>query len=96
MRSINYGYYQPVRVNGWSFGIGGSDSTIAMSCQEYNTYYNVTLIGTQDNEENVLFETKLNYKDHIANTKKRNKELKNMINKATRYIGANIADRIIR
>ena len=32
----------------------------------------------------------------MVNTKKRNKELKNMIDKATKHIGANIADRIKR
>ena len=96
---MHYGYYFPIRINGWRlFGLGGigNGSSKTTACQEDNTYYYVTIIGTQDNKDDVLFETKLNYKDNMANTKQRNKELKNMIDKATRHIGANIADRIKR
>lgn len=95
---MHYGYYHPIRIGGWLFGLGGigAGGTTTTACQEDNTYYDVTITGAQDDKNDVLFETKLNYKGNMVNTKKRNKELKNMIDKATKHIGANIADRIKR
>lgn len=91
-------YYLPRKYR--ILGLGGLNfgSSMTTACYADNTYYNLIITGTRQNNDNndVLFETKLNYKDKIADTKQRTKELKNMINKATEYIGANIADRISR
>ncbi len=97
---MNYGYHPFYRRGLLTLGgLGlGSSSYDTTACHEDNTYYDVIITGTRhsENGKEVLFETKLKYKDDMANTKKRNKELKNMLNRVTQHIGENIADRISR
>lgn len=60
-------------------------------CTKDFTYYNVVATGTnaRDRKQDKLFESTVSYKSELASEKTRTKELKNILEKLAKNLGAN-------
>ena len=63
-------------------------------CTKDFTYYNVVVNGTKRGTNENLFETGISHKTSLVSQEKRYKELKNIIERITKYIGVNKAEKV--
>ena len=63
-------------------------------CTADSTYYNVVVNGTKRGTNENLFETEISHKTSLVSQEKRYKELKNIIERITKYIGVNKAEKV--
>ena len=86
-----------------SSGLGWVGALVQVGSALYNanrvctndfTYYDVVVNGTKRGTNENLFETKINHKTSLVSQEKRYKELKNIIDRITKYIGVNKAEKV--
>ena len=86
-----------------SSGLGWVGALVQVGSALYNanrvctndfTYYDVVVNGTKRGTNENLFETEISHKTSLVSQEKRYKELKNIIERITKYIGVNKAEKV--